>query len=121
MADVFADPFSDAPRLVYGDWLQERSDPRGEFIALQFQADKPAAALKQEKALLKAHGKKWLGALAGVLGAQFEYHRGFVAKAMVKFRHQLDAQKYGSLAEWATLEELDYSYPNPIPKGQEPW
>ena len=28
-------PDDDAPRLVYADWLEERGDPRGEFIRLQ--------------------------------------------------------------------------------------
>jgi uncharacterized protein (TIGR02996 family) len=25
-------PADDAPRLIYADWLDERGDPRGEFI-----------------------------------------------------------------------------------------
>jgi uncharacterized protein (TIGR02996 family) len=35
LAAVLANPRDDAPRLVYADWLIERRDPRGEFIARQ--------------------------------------------------------------------------------------
>ena len=37
LAEIYAAPDDDAPRLVYADWLQERGDPRGEFIALQLE------------------------------------------------------------------------------------
>jgi uncharacterized protein (TIGR02996 family) len=121
LADVFADPTDDAARLVYGDFLLEKGDPRGELIALQFKEQKSAAEKKREKELLKANGKKWLGPLAAVMGANFEYRRGFVAQGMVKLRHQADAEKYGALAQWATLEELVWSLPATIPLGQGPW
>ena len=29
-------PDDDAPRLIYADWLDERGDPRGEFIRVQW-------------------------------------------------------------------------------------
>jgi uncharacterized protein (TIGR02996 family) len=32
---ILADPADDAPRLVLADWLDERDDPRGEFIRVQ--------------------------------------------------------------------------------------
>lgn len=32
---IRASPDDDAPRLVYADWLEERGDVRGEFIAIQ--------------------------------------------------------------------------------------
>jgi uncharacterized protein (TIGR02996 family) len=42
---------------VYGDWLSERGDPRGELIALQI-------AGKDASALLDEYAWEWLGALA---------------------------------------------------------
>ncbi|MBS1153083.1 MAG: hypothetical protein H6Q89_4781, partial [Myxococcaceae bacterium] len=121
LADVFANPDDDGARLVYGDFLLEKGDPRGEFLALQFKPEKTAAERARENALLKANGKKWLGALGPVMGVKLEYRRGFVAKGMVKFRHQADAEKYGALADWATLEELVWSLPATVPLGQAPW
>jgi uncharacterized protein (TIGR02996 family) len=44
LAEVYASPDDDAPRLVYADWLQERDDPRGEFIALQIARARGKAA-----------------------------------------------------------------------------
>jgi uncharacterized protein (TIGR02996 family) len=32
---IIAEPDDDVPRLVYADWLDERGDPRGEFIRVQ--------------------------------------------------------------------------------------
>jgi uncharacterized protein (TIGR02996 family) len=32
LSAILADPDDDAPRLVFADWLEERGDPRGEFI-----------------------------------------------------------------------------------------
>ena len=33
-------PDDDTPRLIYADWLEERGDPRGEFIRLQCRLDR---------------------------------------------------------------------------------
>jgi uncharacterized protein (TIGR02996 family) len=32
---IIESPEDDAPRLVYADWLEERGDPRGEFLRLE--------------------------------------------------------------------------------------
>lgn len=104
LADIYANPDDDAPRLVYADWLLERGDPRGEFITLQFRADKDAAALKREKALLKEHGRKWLGALEPVVAAgTFEFRRGFLSKADKKFKASTESLRESPA--WATVEE----------------
>jgi uncharacterized protein (TIGR02996 family) len=41
---ILAAPDDDTPRLVYADWLDERGDPRGEFIRLQCELAKLAVA-----------------------------------------------------------------------------
>lgn len=33
--EITANPDDDIPRLIYADWLEERGDPRGEFIRVQ--------------------------------------------------------------------------------------
>src|SRR5438477_5170948 len=79
-------PDDDAPRLVYADWLEERGDPRGEFIRVQCElarlpADDPRRPELEgrEKALLDAHRDAWLAPLRG-LGADVEFRRGFVER-----------------------------------------
>ncbi len=37
LQDIAADPDDDAPRMIFADWLEERGDPRGEFIRVQCQ------------------------------------------------------------------------------------
>jgi uncharacterized protein (TIGR02996 family) len=85
LAAVHAEPDSDEVRLVYADWLQERGDPRGEFVMLQVRAAQgraTAADAKRARALLREHEDAWLGGLANVLtGTSFE--RGFLAAAVV--------------------------------------
>ncbi len=70
LATVWREPQNDEARLVYADWLGSRSDPRGEFIMLQYQRANGAlttAGAKRERALLKQHFRAWFGALAPVL------------------------------------------------------
>jgi uncharacterized protein (TIGR02996 family) len=80
---ILADPEDDAPRLVYADWLEERGDPRGEFIRLQVQFADPALKgprrwrlRAQAHRLLTKHEQAWLGPLHG-LARRWEFRRGF--------------------------------------------
>ncbi len=45
---------ADAPRLVYGDWLEEQCDPRAEFLRAESQFLKSWASTASERALLPA-------------------------------------------------------------------
>jgi len=64
---IRAHPDDDAARLVYADWLEERDDPRGEFIRVQLQLagmgkDDPARwdlELRQHR-LLHHFGWQWV-------------------------------------------------------------
>jgi uncharacterized protein (TIGR02996 family) len=66
-AAIFAEPEGSEPYLVYGDWLQDHNDPRGELIALQHalaQERDPGSFLryrKAEQALLQRHGPYFYG------------------------------------------------------------
>ena len=64
LANVVADPDADEPRLAYATWLEQRADPRGEFIRLQCErarlpADSPSYRhlLEREQQLLQSHGR----------------------------------------------------------------
>jgi uncharacterized protein (TIGR02996 family) len=81
---ILDDLDNDLPRMVYGDWLEERGEPHGELIRLQCRlrhlapGSPEAAALKQrESELLNAHAEQWLGPLTQrqLFGA---WDRGFV-------------------------------------------
>jgi uncharacterized protein (TIGR02996 family) len=49
LAAVLEAPEDEAPRLVYADWLQQRNDPRGEFIAVQCEIARLAQLAKKEQ------------------------------------------------------------------------
>lgn len=77
---VYDRPDDDTPREVLCDFLQEQADPRGEFIALQLHEARGRASADDSaraQALLKQHGKQWLGALRPCVG-RAEFRRGFL-------------------------------------------
>ena len=45
-----------------------------------------------------------------MLRGEVEFRRGFPASATVTFRNQRDVEQFGSLVEWATLEELEFGH-----------
>jgi uncharacterized protein (TIGR02996 family) len=93
---IIAEPDDDGPRLVFADWLEERGDPRAEFIRVQCElASRPARDGRRpgwearEKALLAQHGKAWLGPLAGLVTA-WEFRRGFVEQITISATNLLE-------------------------------
>ncbi len=68
---LIARPDDRAAWSAYADYLSERGDPRGEFMAVQIALEdeslpkaERAALKKTEAALLKQHERDWLGPLA---------------------------------------------------------
>lgn len=80
LAAVCAHPEDDGPRLVYADWLDERGNPRGEFIRLQCELagelprTRQLPLLARSIQLLRMHRSAWRA--PGV--AEQTFHRGFV-------------------------------------------
>jgi uncharacterized protein (TIGR02996 family) len=87
---IVASPEDDAPRLIYADWLEERGDPRGEFIRTQvalarmgMDDQRWGRFMGRQSALLDEHRAAWLGeswneALGGV-----RFRRGFVHEVAI--------------------------------------
>lgn len=113
MREVLARPDLDEPRRVLMDALLEEGHPRGELLALHFGAqgrELTAAEQKLERALIKKHRAALLGPLDGVLAAELEFKRGFLASARLKAGAS-NAVKLAitrSVGEpmWATVEHL---------------
>lgn len=102
LAAICAEPERDDIRLVFADWLEERGDPRGEFIRLQCalavdeanqhrgipaeqtvpcQACVHFGALRlRERALLDAYGSfaPWIVPDPAIVLDDWTFHRGFV-------------------------------------------
>jgi uncharacterized protein (TIGR02996 family) len=114
LASIYEDPEDDMRRLVFGDWLATRGDPRGEFIQLQMQRREgvpSAEAIAREAALLKASGRRWLGSLGSVLSfgpryAKTTFERGFVSKADIILSVGKKLIPLLTDPAWATVEHL---------------
>lgn len=77
-------PLSRMARQVYADWLEERGDPRGEFIQVQCAAERlpPADPRKlaldaRAEELLWRHEAEWLGPMRGRVRA-WRFRRGLL-------------------------------------------
>ncbi len=112
LAAVYADPSSDALKQILADGLAGHSDPRGEFIALQFQraaGTLTPAAEEREHALLKRHLVTWLGPLAPhVVKASASFEKGFPATLEANARRIFEAREALGLAEWATVRQVRF-------------
>jgi len=101
-AAIARDPDDTEAYLVYGDWLQQRGDPRGELLAVQHAlaaTDEQSAAFERarlehsEVGLLERHHRHLLGDLVDS-GAhrhlQLTWLHGFIDGARIELRTGLD-------------------------------
>jgi uncharacterized protein (TIGR02996 family) len=80
LAAVLADPDDDAARTVYGDFLQEQGDARGELIRLQLARGRGGKPTTRERKLIEENAQLWLGPLApAVTKGGLRFERGFLA------------------------------------------
>jgi len=76
-ARILANPDDRDAYAVYGDWLSERNDPRGELIAVQMKlegAPGDTALREREKKLLDANREAWLGESLAKLTKEDDFH-----------------------------------------------
>jgi uncharacterized protein (TIGR02996 family) len=92
MKAILEAPDDDALRLVYADWLEERGDPRGEFIRIQIaRADAEGdtrtnhVLLPREKELRGEHGGVWAGPVRDLV-SNWEFHRGLLEEVTINAR-----------------------------------
>jgi uncharacterized protein (TIGR02996 family) len=106
---VLLDPHDDALRQVYADWLQQRGDPRGEFIMLQLadQSDRlDDAGHARIEELLAAFGPTWMAEFTA-LGAEIEFSRGL--PAFVRQRGFWSVPLIGRVRHWTTIARIEGS------------
>ena len=119
LAAIRAAPGDDRPRLVYADWLQERGDPRGEFIALQLAnagagaGERDARAQRREQVLLRDHVRAWLGPIGDVaVLKRCRFVRGFPVEIAVGSRIGTRLAVVFEAAEWWSVEEILFGAPH---------
>src|SRR5438270_10047207 len=81
---IIENPDDDGPRLLYADWLDERGDPRGEFIRVQCALagmdeydPRRWDLMTRERELLAIHQQEWLDPLPDDL-PYWKFRRGFL-------------------------------------------
>lgn len=114
LAQVYADPAADAPRLVYADWATSRGDPRGELITLQYaRRDRApeAAAVRRERELLDQYMQRWLAPIWNAIRPySVRFERGFLSSVTV--------EPFAVIAprpEWSTVTALELAYHEALP------
>jgi uncharacterized protein (TIGR02996 family) len=99
LAAVLASPRDDAPRLVYADWLIEKNDPRGEFIARQVRdPDGP-------EGVSDAQRRAWFPWQAKGMAAWFR--RGFVEKIELGQASEID--RLGQILAAHPVDHLSFA------------
>ncbi|MEK6236728.1 MAG: TIGR02996 domain-containing protein [Planctomycetales bacterium] len=90
LAEIVENPEDDDPRLVYADWLEERGEPRAEFIRVQCehaQMKSVAPTLlpewNRENRLLHANERRWMKELRPFL-INWTFERGFVEQVCMR-------------------------------------
>jgi uncharacterized protein (TIGR02996 family) len=103
LEDIVENPDDDAPRLIYSDWLEERDDPRGEFIRLSCRlfhlppkAPEEATLRARLKELQQMYEAKWFAPLPRYV-ERYVVERGFVETVQVR-RQQLE--NWNRILEW---------------------
>ncbi|OAI49611.1 hypothetical protein AYO44_06300 [Planctomycetaceae bacterium SCGC AG-212-F19] len=93
---ILQHPDDDAPRLVYADWLDEHTDPRGEFIRVQCElaklpVDDPRwdELEQREWDLLRANEAEWTKDIKSIV-TDWKFHRGFVDTVSIGARGFVD-------------------------------
>jgi uncharacterized protein (TIGR02996 family) len=89
IAEIRATPDDDALRMVYGDWLTEQGDPRGELVTIQCRRVQLARAGEAtteieaaERALIDQHGDVWAEQIHSYVESH-HYDRGFITSIAV--------------------------------------
>ena len=96
-------PHEDAPRLVYADWLTERGDPRGEFIAAQ--CLRTIESRERWSALLYQHEAVWAAHVRMLPSCRYRFERGFVSH--VEFDTIQSFLQHGTeVARWMPTPEI---------------
>jgi uncharacterized protein (TIGR02996 family) len=88
LQEILDDPDDDGLRLIYADWLEERGDPRGEFIRVQFELERVnseerrSQLVVREQGLLQKHEREWTREVQG-LASSWVFRRGFIERVSV--------------------------------------
>jgi uncharacterized protein (TIGR02996 family) len=114
VVEIAARPDDERARQVYGDLLLERSDPRGELIALQLADRDP----ERQEQLLTTHLPAWLGPLAAIAWPDGTlYERGFPTQIVLASTNVAAIEQTIGHPIWATVRRLHLPRDVPLPSA----
>ena len=97
LRDIRADPDDPGPRLVFADWLEERGDPRAEFIRLDCELADPGlddaarrGLISTHRALLGEQRKRCLARLKALGVRDIRFWCGLVDRLLIEGTAFLD-------------------------------
>lgn len=110
MDAIAADPTNDALRRELALGMQERGDPRGEFILLQLKKASESLSPEEherEQALKRTYAWDWLGPLADVVDVENSvFEKGYPVKLTVWTPNTRALRDVIGKAEWGTVREI---------------
>jgi uncharacterized protein (TIGR02996 family) len=105
-AAILRDPDDLDAYGVYGDWLSEQGDPRGELVATQLAAERDPAMEREALRVFAKHRDYFIGQLGSMIATNaFTWRAGFIHKAVLSVDRLLiedGARVAASLAEVVT-------------------
>ena len=119
LATVIADPSDDTAKLVYADWLEERDDPRGEYLRLLCAVDgwgdpvpDREAALDRLQVLNSDFDRDWLASVQKGLRWRtvFEANLEPFATRNDGVQHEFDPPATEERLQWAE-RQLGFRFP----------
>jgi uncharacterized protein (TIGR02996 family) len=111
LAAILESPDDDSTKLVYADWLEERGDPRGEYLRLMVQARRQRAVTPEQRrhqklstqlaALRTRQAEDWLAGQGSTLTGRDRRRLGKLEAQLAKLSGQLRLQVPARLRELA--------------------
>jgi len=114
-AAILRDPDDLASYAVYGDWLVEQGDPRGELIATQLAADATGDPELRRAALrvFARHRDAFIGVLGDTIATEaFTWRAGFIQRARLSHDQLLFVDGARVIATMAEVVETLLAHPS---------
>ena len=108
LSDIAANPDDDELKAVFADWLVERGDPRGEFMASQLKRERSDEDLSREALLSRTHMRQWLPdeVLINLVPSSIVFEKGVFAGARVSVRSASALTASLPHPVWSTVRAL---------------
>ncbi|MGZ3423331.1 MAG: hypothetical protein ACXVEE_36050 [Polyangiales bacterium] len=110
VAEVLDRPRESAVKAVLADHLLDQNDVRGRFMVLQrarAEGSLTPALIAEERALVAAHGKQWIGDLAALVDTDtMQFEDGFLSSCGIESDRHGVVQELTGHPAWSTVRRV---------------